>query len=471
MKKNLIVLAMSILPGNVKNVRQDLRAGKFAWEDGDSDGHEYYGQLEPISTMLREKEGSLDRVIILATKDAKKKVYDLDGEQISAVDFYLKRMNLSEKDAKIIDVEELDFVPAISDTVKEIRRYWKENENNARLWIDTQGSFRTINLVLNAVITLLEADGIVPSGIYSMNYNKEKFIQRIVNQTDTYKIFQFVSGINEFTRSGRAEQLADYYHQMNEEIPEIIRVMEKIAEAIQMCDMKLFDEYLKALRTLYKENGAVDELLGMFVEQIKRDYGKLLEADCSGLDIVEWFYRKGFYQQAITYIEAKLPEEWFQKKIISCKMEEGMMDTIKSNLSKFHEKDENVLIGQVVWECFKWRTICEKDEKRDIVRCKNLQQLERGIKKEYENPDNLHKISIVQKINGKNQKIGTMDVTIECRNKQRVMELLLLYKMLKNERNNFNHMSYKAVRANREQLGNAIRVFITTGKEVYEDVC
>ena len=157
--KNIIVLAMSTLPGSVKSV-QEIRPSKFTWEDNGGEEYEYLSQLEPISTMIKKKEGSLDRVIILATKETLEKVYDAEGEKISAVDFYRKRMGLTDEATEIVDVAEDDFVPAISQTVKEIRQYWKENtaetdrtEDAVHLWIDTQGSFRKINLVLNAVIT------------------------------------------------------------------------------------------------------------------------------------------------------------------------------------------------------------------------------------------------------------------------------------------------------------------------------
>lgn len=48
------------------------------------------------------------------------------------------------------------------------------------------------------------------------------------------------------------------------------------------------------------------------------------------------------------------------------------------------------------------------------------------------------------------------------------MDMLLLYKLLKNERNNFNHMSDSSLRADQNTLGQAIRMFIECGRKVYE---
>ncbi len=45
--------------------------------------------------------------------------------------------------------------------------------------------------------------------------------------------------------------------------------------------------------------------------------------------------------------------------------------------------------------------------------------------------------------------------------------MILLYKLLKNESNKFNHMFDKNDRADQETLGKVIRLFIECGREVY----
>lgn len=482
MNKNMVVLAMSTFPGRATAVEQ-IRPGRFAWEENDTVGHEYFGQLEPISTMIQAKEGKLDRVIILATGKTREEEYSWGERKISAVKYYLERMGIPEEDAKVVNVEELKFIPAISETVTIIRDYWAENDGKVNLWIDTQGSFRNINFVLNAVITLLEPDGIVPKGIYSMNYDISEEIHRIIDQTETYKIFHFVSGINEFTRSGRAEQLTDYYYHTGKAIPGVITIMKNIAEAIQMCDMSEFDQHLAQLREEAKKASTDSgKLFEIFRNQIKRDYGKLLDDDCAGLDIVEWFYKKGFYQQAITYIEAKLPQEWLtknseretpdkRKAIISYDIDENILQTLKERLKKTFEKDENIIISQIGVECFKWSHICFKDKNTNQIRYSNLKNLRAGRKDEYRKPEDFHEIRVSIKKGGYYENLGKMKVTILRENQNRVIDLLLLYKLLKAERNNFNHMAEDNVRASREKLGETIRTFIKIGRRVYEDIC
>lgn len=61
-----------------------------------------------------------------------------------------------------------------------------------------------------------------------------------------------------------------------------------------------------------------------------------------------------------------------------------------------------------------------------------------------------------------------MKVKLKKGCEEEIMDMLLLYKLLKNERNNFNHMSERKNRADQETLGRVINLFIKVGKEVYQ---
>ena len=63
--------------------------------------------------------------------------------------------------------------------------------------------------------------------------------------------------------------------------------------------------------------------------------------------------------------------------------------------------------------------------------------------------------------------LGTLEITANSK-LEKVLDMLLLYKLLKNERNNFNHMVANKPRADQETLGKAIKLFINLGREVYE---
>lgn len=475
MKKNIIVLSMSTLGEKVYPCN-------FVYKENDKTGEEYYSQLEPISRMILEREGSLDKIIILATESTKKEqefILDPNGKNekrtCSAIDFYKERMGLkNEEKMKIVDVEEKEFTPAISKVVETIRSLYteKNSEDELKLWIDTQGGFRNITLVMNAIISLLKTDNIEPDGIYSVNFNSKAKLQPIIDQTETYKIFQFVSGINEFSRYGRAEQLEDYYDSISpENTPKVIRKMKDITEAIQMCNMIEFEKYLKELKNLVKNrsDASEKELLNIFWKQIENDYGQLLKESCTGLDIVEWFYKKKFYQQAITYIESKLPREWVERGILSCKVSKSRLNDLKTYLNKEWAKDENMIIDGIGIQCFKWNSI--KESGKDANEFDDRSKLKNARTDGYKTVKRKWSVrnSYYNKIEKKSKVIWSTISIKNGINADTVMDMILLYKLLKNERNKFNHMSDKNDRADQLLLGKVIRLFIECGREVYGD--
>ena len=207
MGKNLLVLGMSTQP--IRRDNEEIISNKCCWESlsekAGSLGEcrkeiEYYSQLEPVSKMIMEREKNLDKIIIFATPETQKKVrfqYQEQDKNESAVDFYLSRMKgVTQDQVLLIDVTDDNSIEAIFKAVEAIRKFWKENKTeDPKLWIDTQGGFRNLNLVINAIISLLKNDKIVPSGIYSIKYiANSKEPNPIQDQTQTYRIFDFVSG-------------------------------------------------------------------------------------------------------------------------------------------------------------------------------------------------------------------------------------------------------------------------------------
>ena len=558
-KMNIIVMAMSTLnfkyeedeKGNSKRIleRSYYRNKKGEIKGGEREEEkeiEYYSQMEPACRKILEENPGDYRFLILATKATlKEQTFQCQDEilEISAVDFFLKRMGLkSDKEKKravVIRVEEDNFLPAISETINYIRKNWDEDH---RLWINTQGGFRNISLVINAVISLLKLDKIEPSGVYYVSYTRGEKVHDIEDQSGTYKIFQFVSGIQELIRYGRADQLEEYYYDRGEMVPEEITEMRKIAEAIQMCDMPGFEEHLLKLRELAKNRTAdPEDLLNIFWEQIRADYGVLLEGSYSGLDVVEWLYRKKFYQQAITYVESRIPKEWVEVKITDEKAtaaeaaekaaeaakakaeEEKLAEEaakaedearkasekaviedeavaakesekrilffissqklreVKDLLKKNYEEDENLLLSQFAYECVAWSDIMTKKgipvasfedidqlRKKGFVKKYKVQKETVGYGIYYKEKDGNFSRGIYD-YNMKKERMEVMDVILNCDGEEeatRIRCFVLLYYLLKNERNKYNHMIQDKVRTDQETLGKVLKMFLDIAKSL-----
>ena len=541
MQKNVVVMAMSTLALGRRKEGEipKIPAYRFGYPGGPEEGEEYYSQVEPSSKMILEKEGSLDKIIILATKESKNDEtfqYKDEIRTMNAIDFYLERLEITDREkVKIIDLAEENLTPAISETINTIRSIWNESETNnkPKLWIDTQGGFRYISLVINAVISLLKLDKIEPSGVYYVSYTRGEKVHDIEDQSGTYKIFQFVSGIQELIRYGRADQLEEYYYDRGEMVPEEITEMRKIAEAIQMCDMPGFEEHLLKLRELAKNRTAdPEDLLNIFWEQIRADYGVLLEGSYSGLDVVEWLYRKKFYQQVITYVESRIPKEWVEVKITDEKAtaaeeaakkaaEEAERKTaenatkkerktqqikedeavaakesekrilffisnqklqeVKDLLKKNYEEDENLLLSQFAYECVAWSDITTKKgipvasfedidqlRKKGFVKKYKVQKETVGYGIYYKEKDGNFSRGIYD-YNMKKERMEVMDVILNCDGEEeatRIRCFVLLYYLLKNERNKYNHMIQDKVRTDQETLGKVLKMFLDIAKSL-----
>lgn len=164
---NIIVMAMSTLtlPNTTDISKRILKPSKYRNGKGKEE-IEYYSQMEPACRKVLEENPDDYRFLILATEATlEEKIFRYQDEtlKISAVNFFLKRMGLKnykeENRAVVIELAEKEFLPAISKTINYIRENWDENH---KLWINTQGGFRNISLVINAVISLLKLDNIEP---------------------------------------------------------------------------------------------------------------------------------------------------------------------------------------------------------------------------------------------------------------------------------------------------------------------
>lgn len=485
--KNVVILAMSTFPNK-------LTENRFTYDGSLVEGGiPYYSQLEPISKMILLREGSLDHAFILATAaTSETKTFILDGEEkvLSPVDFYKERLSLSDDAVDVIPIDEDEIGPAIRNAVAAIRKYWDSNEDEKKLWMDTQGGFRDTNLVMNAIISLLRSDNtgstdtsdfppsIVPQGRYSISFNRDNSIQRIKDQTSTYRVFDFVSGIKELTTYGRAEQLCDYYNAIStpqRPAPEIIDCMKKLAEAIQLCDIKGFEEERKSLsrKWLKWEKKQHDPLFSIFEDALRYDYEKLLNKDCSVPDVIEWMWSKKFYQQALTYIESRVPQYWEETKILFFRHLDGpTINEIKSS----YQDEASVQVNGFLRYFYDYKSKRNKNARdeltvlfRDYVP-KNcsvysteiLQEALRRMHSDYQKCPLTTKFRVEGKKNGQYCSVEWKTYAGKI---QPLLPTLFLYKLLKNERNKLNHMGGET-RATEAQLHDVITYFVEENRRL-----
>lgn len=344
--KNVLLLAMSTLPKNID--KPDYYQYENA--DGEVEVIEAISQLEPITHMLskelRKKGEKLDKIIILETE----KTLEADDEKPSAVAFYKERVARFAGEAKYIDIliDENDPAEGIRQAIDEILRESEEldkNENGMKLWIDTQGGFRDVVMVFTAIISLLREQGIEAEGIYAIRYaprsnkaeteaeaEKKQNPHPIINQTEKYRIFKFVSAMQEFMDFGKATGLKAYYGEEDS----FVQAIGRIADSIQMCQPQMFEEALRGFAAYlqseqYKNDKRKDQYIQIFDDFIKKDYGVLLEKPDDTIEQIKWCVHKEFYQQAMTIYTEKIPGYYAEKGILNLKVDSGQKSSYGKN--------------------------------------------------------------------------------------------------------------------------------------------
>ena len=367
--ENVILLSMSTLPDKVKQ-------NKFKFETGEEE-RIFYGksQLSPdtktILSILDAKGEAIDRIVILATKEAREKkersLIDGEGKEISkenvdAVSFFedeilayvAKRKensedgeyclwNLSLTRDKFVVVDLDKYAPenteeVIYDAVKAIKG---DDDKEINLYINMQGGIRSTMMKMNAITELLETQNVKIVGRYANNYNgREPQPYESASVGDDYRPYELVTAMTIFKKYGRGEKLLEYFsdadkYPLAKKLAEVIKLA---ADSIQLCDVDRFDEAIEAIRNFdeeYKESEA-SPTLKIIYQDIKSDYESILNAEHKYVAQIRWCLNKGFLQQAMTILESKMPDEYVRSGILYF-CQKGQEEDVLNKLELMYE--------------------------------------------------------------------------------------------------------------------------------------
>lgn len=320
---NVLLLALSTFQ---KVIRKSTFSYDFYGCKGEVTGRY---QLDPIPKMLdkllAQNGENLDKIIMLCTDDTTQKIASIqtpEGElkDISPAEYFQDQvrnyMNPFLKDNELftpINISIDSPYEGIQKVVKTIR-----NIKNPHLYLDTHGGLRGIQRILEATITLLKIEGVPVREAYSVAFTDKNTVKPIISETEQMKIFDFVSGINEFITCGRADTLTEYYKEKSKYHfqNDIVSKITTVANGIQWCCVPEFERGLTSLQEYFQQHADknADPYLSIYIDDIKRDYQNLVLSKYSVVDEINWCIKKKFYQQALTLIESRISkllfEEW-----------------------------------------------------------------------------------------------------------------------------------------------------------------
>lgn len=249
-----------------------------------------------------------------------------------------KGVNIRTKLIKSVDInnEPQNDIKIIRDAI--IKN--SENCENVNVYMDMQGGPRTFAAMMNGVVTLLENDKFTFKNKVSISFNRDNPVHEIIDETESYKIYDLISAMKSFINYGKADLLVRFFtdtEKINKKEHEVLQIIQEISDSIQICAPAYFDDAIENLKnevdfTNVRNDKSIHNFYFKFVlEDIGKDYGNLLK-ESNTFDTIKWCYKKGFTQQALTYIEDKIPEFLFKKNIfeIEEKPETSLLDSSAS---------------------------------------------------------------------------------------------------------------------------------------------
>ena len=391
--RNVILMAMSVI-----HDRQKKASFCFQIEPQNAFSHlksrevtDCVSQLEPIARLLLENEPDTDTdMIILGTDITRCPERRMDPD-VSATDFFADRIRLKEgaacfskveiygEDAEAktyeirgaaknrtvrffdIRIKEREPLFGIGRAVEIIRA--AHNVGLGQFWIAANGGLRDSYLSMNAIVSLLRNEKIIPDCIMSTEFNSVQEnanagVHKIFDASPAFDIFMFVSGINEFVRFGTVDTLAEYYSTQDiEKKDKVLDAMSRIALGNKLNAVFMYEQGIQILASQFQGDSPHKSKVmkrnefQIFKNEIESDYGNLLSKEgYSYIDIVERSYRKKMYQQALTIIESKMNEDYFQEGLLV--YDENNIE-LKSNIrqkkkedKRAYEEDSHYIVDQ-----------------------------------------------------------------------------------------------------------------------------
>ena len=320
----VLIVSLSTFPGELRPCRYVYRKEGQAEESGT-----YYYQQEPFPLRLRDRLGKNGEILMLTTPESRKSREVLrEGSSLSTspMEYFMDAVRavpgLENVRFHAVEVEQDAPAGAIKEVVEHLRAQ-KRGGTVPKIYLGTNGGLRSIQLILEALLSLLSAEGIPvePENVWSMRALGGNEWE-LCNSAEEFRVFDFVSGIREFVNYGRIDSLEAFLRSnpaLNDvSARQLLEHLAEISEGFQFCSLRTFARGLDRLARYFRESPDTANLyFAMFRDTIRDDFGVLLKPERKALDVLEWCCRKGFYQQAYTMAESELPREFIKMGLFS----------------------------------------------------------------------------------------------------------------------------------------------------------
>lgn len=479
MNKNILLVNISII--DPKKIEEE-----YTYQYGE--GEQYFeckglqtneAVTKLLLSQLNKNAEKLDCIYLIVSEAAGKEISAIfpDGKKRTHKEFYLEQIEKYCAANNLTDVWKKEHIKEfpienvpdnmalmrssirITEDLYELKVKLQKEEDDVHLYIDSNGGPRDFMTVLLGTIQLLKLRDFYVHSIWGIYFGPD--IKLIVDKTKAYRIFDLISGIDEYIWYGRARRLNQFFFQS--EIcrdQEILEVINSLAEHMQLCHpAKISKELgrLKILSNRYISSDKISDgnyaLWNFVLKEILKDYGELIlecseaerlehlvfKKECATpLELIQWCIRKEFLQQALTLFDSKLPsmlvgERNKKEREKPVMIDAGIKDDIeKRYVSTMRKLNKGNLIKGKDWQCLLlipylndkqgYQVYCSRQDNRALYPSSHGKGFRNLVDFIGDNPSD--------------------PIYSNCERAE-LKKILRLYQSIKDERNGINHASDK----------------------------
>lgn len=241
------------------------------------------------------------------------------------------------------DDDEKTFTDLLISNLEHISSIAGSDGEEVEIYLCTQNDNARDSFVLTSLMETLRAVSFSRARIARIiltDAPSDKMVETISEDTGQLFVYELLSGTRSFLRYGKTDLLLDLRAASgirNPNIDRMLYAMRNIDIGISLCDITDIERGIVKLREIFAEeypvtgDTFVEKYFNIIASGIKEDYGPLLSGDeISFIELVKWAYRKGFWQQTLTLIESRAPEDFVNRGIYYyCDSEEDREEVVE----------------------------------------------------------------------------------------------------------------------------------------------
>ena len=218
-------------------------------------------------------------------------------------------------------------IQQITSMTQAIQAYFQEKgwePEDIALHVDMTGGLRYASMMMLAVMQFMKYRHIPVVEVVYSNWKKgTPNTVTVQDVTEVYRMFNLVSGADEFVNFGSVKEIDDYFkgREQSDELRHLLDTMRLFSDAIKICRTQIMRQSVHQLGDALqafeqtKDKSLQESLFLQIMDVFRTEYGKLLTDSVTDFDIIRWCVRKGFLQQAMTLCTEWLPTHIVEKKI------------------------------------------------------------------------------------------------------------------------------------------------------------